>query len=209
MSSCVANAPFRSWLVAASVALAGCGAAADLVTAPKAEDGGLGVALAHTILLKDPGCTGIRVGGGLVVTAAHCVDEMELGADYSGFKLGYVSPDYDFAVMSGDKEIDPVALVDAAIGQHVYVVGYPVSIDDGEQQLTVTDGVFTGAVDGYMQRLTSGCYYGNSGGGAWSASGLIGVVVEIRPVADTQYGPLPFPFHCYTVPAKLLRDVML
>jgi S1-C subfamily serine protease len=99
----------------------------------------------------------------------------------------------------------------AVIGEHVYVIGFPGSVDDGKGHLTVTDGVYTGAQDGYMQRITAFGYYGNSGGGAWNDRGeLIGIVVEIRPT-DSTYDdsyPVPFPASTYMVPVKYVRDTL-
>lgn len=166
--------------------------------------------IAHTMQLSDPGCTGVRIGGGKVVTAQHCVeDKYAVGDKYTGLTVEYISDKYDFAVLGGDTAQSPVPLVDAVVGERVYVVGYPVSIDDEEQYLTVTDGVYTGVVADYMQRITAYAYYGNSGGGAWNSSGeLVGILVEIRPVGEGQYGIFPMPAHSYMVPAKLVRDVL-
>jgi hypothetical protein len=162
--------------------------------------------IGRTVLLDSPGCTGIRVGGGHIVTAQHCVEGNYLvGELYTGYTVEYISPDYDFAVLAGDEPYMPATLTSAVIGEHVYVVGYPVSIDDNEQQLTVTDGVFTGATDGYLERVTAYGYYGNSGGGVWNdAAELVGVLVEIRPALDGWYGTAPMPAHSYMVPVDLV-----
>lgn len=166
--------------------------------------------VARTVLLKDPGCTGVRIGSGQLLTAKHCLnDEQAVGDDYSGYTVRYIDPVHDFIVMDGDKWLARVSLPNALVGERVYVVGYPQSIDDGEQHLTVTDGVYTGVEHESMQRLTSYAYYGNSGGGAWNASGeLVGILVEIRPADIGQYGPMPMPAHSYMVPTRLIRGAL-
>lgn len=195
---------WASTLWALAFLLSGCHPA--LPEAPRPVEG----MIAHTMLMKDPGCTGVRVGGGLVVTAAHCLNDRVLGDLYTDLKVGYISPHHDFAVLSGDTPVSPVWLVDARIGERLYVVGYPGSIDDDTQPLTVTDGVYTGVTSGNMERITAFAYYGNSGGGVWSETGaLLGIVVEIRPAGDGNYGPVPMPAHSYMVPIRYVRSVLL
>ena len=161
--------------------------------------------IAHTAKLD--GCTGVRIGGGKVLSAAHCLEDgMGKGDTYSGLTIEYVHSAFDYIVLTGDKPIERVRMPDAVIGERVYVVGYPVQLDESVQ-LTVTDGVYTGASDQYMERLTALAYYGNSGGGAWNEAGeLVGIVIQIRPT-DGSYGPFPSPFPGYTymVPVDLIR----
>ncbi len=166
------------------------------------------VMVSHTVDLET--CTGVRIGGGLIATAKHCTDELEVGDTYAEHEIGFVSPDHDFSILKGDKEIDPVHLDDAVFGERVFVLGFPTQLEN-KSQLTITDGIFTGVTDGDMQRITNFCYYGNSGGGAWSASGgLLGVVVELRPTNATngKKYPVPFPAHCFMVPSALLREAL-
>jgi hypothetical protein len=118
----------------------------------------------------------------------------------------YIDANHDFVVMSGDTWIESVRLPSALIGEHVYIVGYPMSIDDGAQGLTVTDGVYTGRSFEDMERVTAYAYYGNSGGGVWADSGdLLGILVQIRPDA---YGfndlPSPHPAYSYMVPTRYI-----
>ncbi len=193
----------------AGLCLAGCNA---LSAAPAVvESPAIAAMVAHSVQLHGNGgtCSGIRVGGQLVVTAKHCLDEQAIGDTYSDLTIGYISPDHDFGVLTGDKEISPVAFVDASIGEHVFVVGWPLQLDTGETALTVTDGVYTGTGYEDMQRITAQVYYGNSGGGVWTEAGdLVGVAVEIRPIEIEGYPPLPFPGYSFMVPAKLLRELL-
>lgn len=170
------------------------------------------VAIDHTVLLDDPGCTGVRIGDGLVLTAKHCMNGRVVGDIYSNFTVKYVSPAYDFAVMSGDGPTAGVILQDALIGEHLYVVGYPQSVDDLKQYLTVTDGIFAGPSSYDQERITAYGYYGNSGGGVWNDSGeLIGILVTMRPSTAT-YGPseipVPMPAHSFMVPVRFIRLAM-
>jgi hypothetical protein len=167
--------------------------------------------IAHTVLLSEPGCTGVRVGGGLVLTAKHCIeDRYDLNDTYSGFQISHISATRDFIVMAGDTFIKPVALSSALIGEHVYIVGFPMSIDDGAQALTVTDGVFTGREFEGMERITAYAYYGNSGGGVWNDAGeLIGILVEMRPDSAGYHGlPSPHPAYSYMVPVRSIRGAL-
>lgn len=171
------------------------------------------VMLSRTVLLNDPGCTGVRIGGGQVLTAKHCIagedSSLKVGDDYSGYTVSYIDHDHDFIVMVGDRPLDRIRLPNALIGERVYIVGYPQSIDDSEQHATVTDGIFTGVEYEGMQRVTAYAYYGNSGGGAWNEAGeLVGILVEIRPVGVGQYGVVPMPAHSYMVPTRLIRGAL-
>lgn len=147
-----------------------------------------------------------------MLTAKHCMNDRKVGDPDSGFVVGFISPLHDFAVLTGDTEISPVAMVDAIIGEHVYVIGYPESIDDGQQYRTVTDGVYTGVTYNDMQRVTAFGYYGNSGGGVWNDKGeLLGVLVQMRPTDATYHDkyPTPFPAYTYMVKIKYVRKVMV
>jgi V8-like Glu-specific endopeptidase len=162
------------------------------------------------VLLVNPGCTGVRIGRGQVLTAKHCLDGRGLGADYGPYTVKYVSWTYDYAVLQGDTAHEAVTLSDAVPGEHVMVVGYPMSIDDQKQHLTYTDGLYTGVETAeHMQRITAYAYYGNSGGGVWNDAGeLVGILVEIRPASLGEYGPVPMPAHSYMVPVRLVKGVL-
>ncbi len=195
--------------VIALLLLGGCAAA--LADSPAKPERPLDGAIAHTMLLKDPGCTGVRIGGGLVVTAKHCMNERVVGDLYTGLTVGYISPDHDFAVLKGDAPVMAVWMRDARIGDHLYIIGYPQSIDDEKQYLTVTDGVFTGVTDANLERVTAYSYYGNSGGGVWDDDGaLLGLLVEGRRTSSTVGGyPVFLPAHSYIVPVRFIRSVVL
>lgn len=150
----------------------------------KTEDVGVQTALQHTIHADDLGCTAVDVGRGMVVTARHCVDELEPGTDTAEGYLVYKSASRDFAVLFDTARLDAasVCLRAPRIGERLYAVGYPAQLaDPGEQALTVTDGVFAGptdASDGSV-RITAPIWYGNSGGGVWATDGcLLGISVS-------------------------------
>ncbi len=180
-------------------------------TSQSKEHPNVGAMVTRTVKLNGPGCSAVRIGGGRVVTAKHCVGSKRIGDVYSDLVLEYLSPSYDFVILKGDVRLTKVVMSDAIIGEHVYAVGFPGSIDDGKGHLTVTDGVFTGVEDGYMQRITAFGYYGNSGGGGvWNNRGeLVGILVEIRPTDATYDGyTAPFPASTYMVPVKYIRETI-
>ncbi len=167
--------------------------------------------VAHTVLLHDPGCTGVRVGNGEVLTAKHCIKERVTGDAYDAYKVKYISPEYDFAVLSGDTQLPIVLMPDAQLGEHLYVVGYPTDINDGKQHLAVTDGVYVGTEWRNMQRITAYAYYGNSGGGCWNDAGeLLGILVELRLTDATTGDKYPVPLQAYTyiVPVRYIRGML-
>ncbi len=196
----------KALAVALALVLAGCAVAG---AKEPAASPAIAAMVSHTVALADPGCTGVRVGLGKVVTAKHCVeDDYNLGENYSGFTVAYIDAASDFAVLSGDSYIPELGMPDAVFGEHQYIVGYPMSIDDERQALTITDGIYTGREYGGMERTTAFGYYGNSGGGVWNDHGeLVGILVEMRPTNATYGGgyPTPFPAYSYYVPSKLIR----
>jgi S1-C subfamily serine protease len=165
--------------------------------------------IGRTVLLTAPGCTGVRVGSGKVVTAKHCIEGMKLGGRYSGMTIEYIDAKLDYAVLAGDTAIPPVAIRNVLPGERVFVVGYPGSLDDDEQHLTVTDGVFTGVTSDGLERITAYAYYGNSGGGVWTEDAeLAGILVEMRPAVDGAYGVVPYPAHSYMVPISAVVEAL-
>lgn len=191
-------------LIAVSLLLAAACVPQPAVEQPSAPAGVL-FAIGHSVLLEPPGCTGVRIGRGVIVTAKHCVD----GDLDPRYKITYTSPDHDFALLYGDRKVTEVSLRTAFLGEHLYAVGFPQAIEDAKQHPTVTDGIYTGVTYSDMQRVTAFGYYGNSGGGVWSDSGeLLGILVELRPTTAT-YGtgaPVPFPAYTYMVPIALVLE---
>ena len=144
-------------------------------------DVGVATALQHTMLMAE-GCSAVDVGQGLVITAAHCVDQLAPGDDTSVGMLVYRSPVKDFAVLFDTARLGNATprFRSARLGEHLYAVGYPVQLATERQALTVTDGLYTGAVDELGQeRITAPIYFGNSGGGCWAEDGsLVGLTVS-------------------------------
>lgn len=139
-------------------------------------------AIAHTHLMVKEGCTAVDIGKGLLLTAEHCVDHLKRGEDSSMGMVAYADPVVDFAILfdTGRLDMPVVRMRSARVGEHVWAIGYPVQVVTKEQQLTVTDGVMTGADDGEGHpRFTAPIYFGNSGGGVWSDDGaLVGISVS-------------------------------
>lgn len=166
--------------------------------------------IARTVLLEGAGCTGIRIGEGRILTAEHCVSEV--GEEIGPYVVQYIDEDVDFALLSGDDPILRVRMPDPEPGDHLYVVGYPATLEeDGEQRLVVTDGIYTGyEYEGY-QRHTAYSYGGNSGGGVWSDAGdLIGVHVAGMYTGGTLSGgyKLKVEAHAYMTPIRFVRKAL-
>lgn len=197
-------------LVAALAFVAAC-------AVPRTADGhehtpaGVSTAIAHTVHLDESGCTGVNVGGGFLVTAKHCVpDWASIGDDYEGGTLGYVDPDEDFAIVLMDDPAyagAPVRLRSAAVGERLYVVGYPSQMFDRKQHLTVTDGVYAGVTNTHHEeRITAPVYFGNSGGGVWGEDGaLLGIAVNIWADSDSN-PPMPYAGQAFMVPVARFRS---
>lgn len=167
-------------------------------------------AVDHTVYLEGSGCTGIVVGPNRVVTAKHCLpDEALVGQDYEGGILVHISPSHDFAIVA--KSTNLLGFIEMrthSLGEHLYVVGYPVQLESNEQELTVTDGVAAGpANDDGEARITAPVYFGNSGGGVWSDDGqLLGVAVSIYAAAVEGYRyPLPYAGQSFMVPISYVE----
>jgi S1-C subfamily serine protease len=184
---------------------------------PRTADGGprtpVGVtqAISHTVHLDESGCTGVNVGNGFLVTAAHCVpDWTGVGDEYEGGVLGYVDPDEDFAIVLMDDPAyagTPVKLRAADVGERLFVVGYPTQMGSRKQALTVTDGVYTGVVnDKHEERITAEVYFGNSGGGVWGEDGaLLGIAVNIWADSGSS-PPMPYAGQAFMVPVARFRS---
>jgi S1-C subfamily serine protease len=167
------------------------------------------VAVQRSVFLRKSGCTGVLMGADRLVTAKHCgPDDAKAGDAYEGGKLRYISPTYDFAVVEFPNAGPAVERRTGLLGEHIFVVGYPVQLGNGEQELTVTDGLVAGPVDSDGQaRITAPVYFGNSGGGVWSDRGeLVGIAVAIYAVRIDGYDrPLPYVGQSYMVPVALLE----
>ena len=163
-------------------------------------------AVQHTVFLAGSGCTGVAVGGDRLVTAKHCVpDDAKAGDAYEGGELLYISPSYDFAVARLPGPHVRIALRAGELGEHIYVVGWPVQLGSGEQALTVTDGLVAGPVDAEGQaRITAPVYFGNSGGGVWADDGaLVGIAVSIYAAHVDGYDqPVPYVGQSFMVPIE-------
>ncbi len=165
-------------------------------------------AIARSVLLS-AGCTGVQVSSVQLVTAKHCVpDEAAIGDYFDGGYLSHVSEHRDFVVVmklfpGGGK----LTLRDAHVGEHVYVVGYPIQLTNGKQALTVTDGIVAGPANRSGEvRITAPVYFGNSGGGVWADDGaLVGIAVSIMAMDVFEGYPMPYPAQSYMVPVNFIR----
>ncbi len=173
----------KAVVVALALVLASCAPRTLVVRAPAEQDVAVATGLRHTLHLPTvSGCTGVDVGRGIVVTAKHCVDELELGAETEAGMLIYMSPTLDFALLfdTGRLSNERPAMRAPRLGEHIYAIGYPVQLATRKQALTVTDGIVCGPDDGEgHMRISAPLYYGNSGGGLWAEDGsFVGVTVS-------------------------------
>jgi S1-C subfamily serine protease len=174
-------------------------------------------AIRHTLLLDPPGCTGVEIGDGLVVTAKHCLDDGAVvgnpfGAPDEAGEIAFISFRHDFAVIKYPRLPSPQTMIHMrpyVVGEHVYIVGYPLQLRSREQELTVTDGLMAGPVDDEgAARTTAEAYFGNSGGGVWGEDGaLLGILVSIN-ASPGLGGPMPYPAQSYMVPVKYILPVL-
>jgi S1-C subfamily serine protease len=174
-----------------------------------AGDIALEASIGRTVFLRGSGCTGVAAGANRLLTAKHCIpDDAKAGDGYEGGTLLYISPTYDFVVVEARDRRFPVAMRAPRLGEHLWVIGYPVQLGSGEQELTITDGIVAGPVssDGEA-RITAPVYFGNSGGGVWSDTGeLLGLAVSIYAYSPGGARPLPYPAQSFMVPANLIGD---
>lgn len=197
------------WLACAAVVATSCG---GVQLAPKgAPVKPVQFAIDHSELLNPPGCTGVEVSPRVIVTAKHCLnDDAEVNDNFTrGGVVGYISEKHDFAIivypMKGGTYVgvstDFIAMREAVIGEHLYVVGYPVQLAGGKQALTITDGIAAGPASNGQARITAPAYFGNSGGGVWGDDGaLLGIAVSIYVYDDGVLPPVPYAGNAYMVP---------
>lgn len=205
-------------LAAVLAACTGCVGQTAPEAAPPAGTEVVAYAVRHSVLLDPPGCTGVEVIDGVVVTAKHCLeDDAEVGDAFGDpVKAGtvqYVSPHRDFAVIAypalPDAHSQYIRMRPYVLGEHVYIVGYPMQLRSREQELTITDGIIAGPIDDGDVRTTADAYFGNSGGGVWGDDGaLLGILVNINAAPAIPGSPMPYPGQSYMVPIKYVRPVL-
>lgn len=178
-------------LLAMLVLLAGCAAPAQVVVEVPGShpDVAVKTAVPHTLLMTE-GCTAVSVGSGFVLTAEHCVHGSELGDSFSvgllvmtSLSTGRVG---DWALLFNPDSVndEPICMRAPVFGEHIYSVGYPGWRHDGEQRLTVQDGLVAAAEavsvdygDGMsyvnLLRYSVPTDPGNSGGGLWAEDGCL------------------------------------
>lgn len=176
-------------------------------------------AIRHSLLLDPPGCTGVEVADGIVVTAKHCLDDDAVvgnpfGDPAQAGTIKYISSKHDFAVIEYPRVFDLVhtyiKMRPYVIGEHVYIVGYPMQLRSRKQELTVTDGLMAGPTDSDGDaRTTAEAYFGNSGGGVWGDDGaLLGILVSINAAPGLPGAPMPYPAQTYMVPIKYVMKAL-
>lgn len=161
-------------------------------------------AMARSVFLKSSGCSAIQVSEVQIATAKHCLpDDAEFGDIFEDGAITYISTDRDFAVFTRFEAAPLYAQMrPAVVGEHIYVIGWPVQLGSGKQALTVTDGVVAGPIDDEGQmRITAPVYFGNSGGGVWGDDGmLIGIAVSIYAASIEGYSrPMPYAAQSFMV----------
>jgi S1-C subfamily serine protease len=194
--------------------LVGCVGQAPVSPEPPTQVDIVAYAIRHSVLLDPPGCTGIEVQDGIVVTAKHCIEDDDVvgnpfGDPAAAGKIAWISADHDAVIVEYPRlrrEAERVRMRDYVIGEHVFVVGYPVQLRSDKQELTITDGLMAGPVDSEgTARTTAEAYFGNSGGGVWGEDGaLLGVLVSINAAPGLPGAPMPYPAQTYMVPIKFV-----
>ena len=166
------------------------------------------------------GGSAVLLGGNKALTARHVIDEAEgcsvrlhndSGVDVRAIKA-VLDDEADLAMLTLERALmaPDVTLAQGRLGDHVYVVGYPVNLTSNEQQLNVTEGVvaaynYTNGED----RLTAPVYFGNSGGPVFNERGeLVGIAVSIM-AARLGGWPLPYDGVATMVPYGAIRDLMV
>lgn len=197
----------KALVLALLLALSSCAGQPAVVT--RSPENPVQYLISKTVFIKDPGCTGVQVGRGIVVTARHCLPDDAKRNDMFGEKgvVAYVGEKDDFAVLyySLPVGVDRIKMRPARVGEHLYVVGYPMQLGNEKQALTVTDGIYTGYTDEEgQQRITAEVYFGNSGGGVWADDGsLVGISVAVFAYhADGMSNPLPYAGQGFMVPIE-------
>lgn len=209
----------RAALATAAFLAVGCVSVQSPSEAPGPE-AVVAYAVRHSPKLVPPGCTGIEVADGLVVTAKHCLNAAaavgdNFGAEASPGKVAFISPDHDFTVIAYPTPFYShprqfIKMRPGRLGEHVYVVGYPVQLRSGEQELTITEGIVAGPADSDGDaRITADAYFGNSGGGVWADDGaLLGVLVSINAMPGLEGAPMPYPAQSYMVPIQVVMKAL-
>ncbi len=171
------------------------------------SDNPIEFSIAHSVFLANSGCSAVALGAGKFATAKHCApDDAKAGDAYEGGILTHVSPSYDFVVFAAPDQRLRIALRAPRVGEHVWVVGFPMQLGSGDQELTVTDGVVAGPVNSDGEaRITAPVYFGNSGGGVWGDDGaLLGLAVSIYAYTPGGARPVPYVGQSFMVPANLI-----
>lgn len=189
----------------ALVALVGCTTVnIPEAQAPTVRFNAVAYAIDRTVYLAGSGCSAVAVGNDRLVTAKHCLpDDAKAGDSYEGGTVLHVSPSMDFAVVVWPDARLAVRMRPPVVGEHLYVVGYPVQLGSGDQDLTVTDGIVAGPQNSAGDhRITAPVYFGNSGGGVWSDDGeLLGIAVNIYAAYIDGYDrAMPYPAQSFMVP---------
>lgn len=146
-------------------------------------DVGVVTAIASTVKMTKPsGCTAVKIGGKLLVTAKHCVDEINPGTATDVGALLFRGGT-DWAAL-GSLEGPPhvhICIRNPQLGERAYSVGYPGQRASTSRILVVTEGVVSTIIpdsDGEI-RTSAPIYFGNSGGGLWGTDGcLLGLTVS-------------------------------
>lgn len=150
------------------------------------------------------GGSAVYLGNRTALTAAHVVEGVEgcdmwltthAGERYPGAALA-IDHDIDVALLVtlDDRGFWPTSLRDGKLGEPVYNAGFPThpGVRGETRRLNITSGILA-ADYGRRARVTAPCFFGNSGGGSWSADGeLLGLTVS---------GHMTLDGYCWITPA--------